>query len=57
MEVVVTIAEVLEILGNRVDTLTEQRLAAVTRGDLSAVTTIDGDLSETSATLAALQAL
>jgi hypothetical protein len=52
-----TIAQIIEILGNRLRQLQAQRAVAFQLGDLSQVAAMDADIAQTSATLAALGTL
>jgi hypothetical protein len=52
-----TLAELITIIRNRLNTLDQQRGQAVSAGDLARVTAIDADMAETQATLDALNTL
>lgn len=52
-----TIAEIIEIVSNRLARLAESRALAVQAGDLAAVDAIDAEVVATEVTLAQLQSI
>jgi hypothetical protein len=52
-----TIAQIIEILGNRLRYLQSQRTLAVSFGDLAQVSSVDAEIAQTISTLTALQSL